>query len=204
MRSPSGKRDPLFARVRTGLRVLAGALSVARAVLARRAQPSIDEATWTGRAADPRYSVFEMLHQTEQSPDPANRLTLTDEVDDLGRSGLLLTWRWSIEDQQRITRSRDLFAQALRDRGIGTVVNTDWDDGRPRLLGGTHHHLGTTRMSADPTDGVVDRDCRVHETENLYVASGSVFPSAGFVNPTLTVCALALRLGHHLAGSGSD
>jgi choline dehydrogenase-like flavoprotein len=118
----------------------------------------------------------------------------------LDRSTLRLSWRWAIEEQQRIGRSRDLFARAFRDVGIGEVVNTDWDAGRPRLLGGTHHHLGTTRMSADPAQGVVDPHCRVHGMENLFVASGSVFPSAGFVNPTLTVVALALRLGSQLAG----
>ncbi len=198
LRSPSGRREPLARKALDGLTVLAGAPSVARAVLAGRHQPSIDRADWAGGAANPRYSVFEVLHQTEQSPDPDNRLTLGQTTDALGRSELLLTWRWSLADQRRIGRSRDLFAQAFAERGIGRMINTDWDDGRPRLLGGTHHHLGTTRMSAEPDAGVVDPDCRVHHWENVHVVSGSVFPSAGFVNPTLTVVALALRLGRHL------
>jgi choline dehydrogenase-like flavoprotein len=33
----------------------------------------------------------------------------------------------------------------------------------------------------------------------LYVLSTSVFPSASSANPTLTLAALALRLGDHLA-----
>jgi choline dehydrogenase-like flavoprotein len=49
-------------------------------------------------------------------------------------------------------------------------------------------------MSADPGDGVVDSDCRVHGTDNLFVAGGSVMPTAGFANPTLTIVALAVRL----------
>jgi choline dehydrogenase-like flavoprotein len=60
------------------------------------------------------------------------------------------------------------------------------------------HHMGTTRMSADPKKGVVDADCRVHGLKNLYVASSSVFPTAGFANPTLTILAIALRLADHL------
>ena len=53
-------------------------------------------------------------------------------------------------------------------------------------------------MSDDPTRGVVDRDCRVHGFDNLYVAGSAVYPTTGYVNPTLTVVALALRLADHL------
>ena len=60
------------------------------------------------------------------------------------------------------------------------------------------HHLGTTRMSSGPASGVVDADCRIHGVRNVYVASGSVFPTSGFANPTLTIVALALRLADHL------
>jgi choline dehydrogenase-like flavoprotein len=199
LRSPSGRRDPWTVKARNGLRLLVGAPSVARAVLTAHRQPTIDRADWSDTASGSRYSVFELLHQTEQAPDPSNRLTLADERDELDRSTLRLSWRWAVEEQDRIGRSRDLFARAFHQGGIGEVVNTDWDDGRPRLLGGTHHHLGTTRMSVDPMQGVVDPQCRVHGMENLFVASGSVFPSAGFVNPTLTVVALGLRLGAQLA-----
>ena len=53
-------------------------------------------------------------------------------------------------------------------------------------------------MSASPSEGVVDADCRVHETDNLFVAGSSVFPTGGYANPTLTIIALAMRLGDHL------
>jgi choline dehydrogenase-like flavoprotein len=53
-------------------------------------------------------------------------------------------------------------------------------------------------MSASPASGVVDRDCRVHSVHNLYVAGGSVFPTSGHANPTLTLVALAARLADHL------
>jgi choline dehydrogenase-like flavoprotein len=53
-------------------------------------------------------------------------------------------------------------------------------------------------MSIDPKHGVVDRHCRVHGIQNLFVAGSSVFPTAGHANPTLTIVALALRLAEHL------
>ncbi len=53
--------------------------------------------------------------------------------------------------------------------------------------------MGTCRMSDDPDKGVVDRNCRVHGVSNLYVVGGSVFPTSGALQPSLTIAALALR-----------
>ena len=78
--------------------------------------------------------------------------------------------------------------------------------GRVKHLGSiptAFHWLGTTRMSTSPADGCVDSTLRYHDLENLYVLSTSVFPSASSANPTLTLAALALRLGDHLAPAGS-
>jgi choline dehydrogenase-like flavoprotein len=58
--------------------------------------------------------------------------------------------------------------------------------------------MGTTRMAADPDQGIVDPSCRLHTVDNLYIASSSVFPSVGYSNPTLTIIALAVRLAEHL------
>lgn len=61
------------------------------------------------------------------------------------------------------------------------------------------HPAGGCRMSRQPAEGVVDSDCRVFGTDNLYVAGASVFPTSGAGNPTLTIVALSLRLGDHIA-----
>jgi glucose dehydrogenase len=63
---------------------------------------------------------------------------------------------------------------------------------------GSHHWLGATRMGDSPPDSCVDRNLRYHGLENLYVLSASTFPSSSSANPTLTLSALALRLGAHL------
>ena len=52
---------------------------------------------------------------------------------------------------------------------------------------------------ADPADGVVDADLQVHGVAGLHVVGGSVFPTAGYANPTLTIVALALRLADRLS-----
>jgi choline dehydrogenase-like flavoprotein len=56
-------------------------------------------------------------------------------------------------------------------------------------------------MASAPRQGVVDEQCRVHGVDNLYIAGSSVFPTSGIANPTLTLLALAFRLGDHLAGA---
>jgi len=98
-------------------------------------------------------------------------------------------------------RSLDLIASELAPSGIARLR---YDSGRLEedlmrfgAYGG--HHIGTTRMGTDPRTSVVDASCRVHSVNNLYVAGSSVFPTSSQANPTLTLMALSLRLGKHLA-----
>ena len=86
------------------------------------------------------------------------------------------------------------------------AARLDWDDDgleaallRDGAYGG--HHIGTARMAADPRQGVVDAECRVHGVENLWIAGSAVFPTSGQANPTLTIVALALRLAERLGGT---
>ena len=76
--------------------------------------------------------------------------------------------------------------------------------GAPRLHSGklmAFHPLGTARAHAKPGHGVVDQDLRVHGADNVWVADGSVVPSALGVNPQITIMALATRLAFHLKGA---
>ncbi len=55
------------------------------------------------------------------------------------------------------------------------------------------HTLGTCRMGTNPETSVVNPDCRVHSSPNLYICDNSIFPSSLAVNPALTQIALSLR-----------
>ena len=85
---------------------------------------------------------------------------------------------------------------------LGRIKIEEWllagEDVWPNWIWSGCHHMGTTRMSDDPGSGVVDRDCRVHGVTNLYVAGSSVFPTGGYVTPTFTIVALALRMADHI------
>lgn len=96
---------------------------------------------------------------------------------------------------------------ALRMQGIQAQVQKIFETmdtqllGKPSISWRADHAACTVRMSHDPEDGVTDPDLRVHGVDNLYACSNGVFPSLGAVNPTLTLTALALRLGDHLSGA---
>jgi choline dehydrogenase-like flavoprotein len=65
-------------------------------------------------------------------------------------------------------------------------------------VAGCAHQAGTIRFGDDPASSALNRDCRAHELDNLYVVDTSFFPSIGAVNPALTAMANALRVGDHV------
>ena len=137
----------------------------------------------------------------ESSPNPDSRVTLGDRRDEFGRPAPVLDWRINELDRQSLVAAHRRLDEAMRAADLGRVemdfdLEFDWVD---RLQHG-NHHMGTTRMHADPAQGVVDADGRIHGVDNLFVAGSSVFPTAGSANPTLTIVALALRLADHLRG----
>jgi choline dehydrogenase-like flavoprotein len=63
---------------------------------------------------------------------------------------------------------------------------------------GDYHVLGTCRMGNDPASSVVDQYCRSHDIPNLFICDGSIFPTVGAVNPSLTIEAIAMRTAEHI------
>jgi choline dehydrogenase-like flavoprotein len=155
-----------------------------------------EEPHWAHLAADGSLRAFQIFAVAEQLPNPDNRIELTDRTNQIGAHRPRITWRWSNEDIRYAERAADDLRHALASYGIGRVLSRK---GRASMLKvSSHHAAGTTRMSASPTEGVVDRDLRAHDHPNLYVAGSSVFNASGFANPTLTDVALGIRLGRHL------
>ncbi|MEP7067046.1 MAG: GMC oxidoreductase [Gemmatimonadota bacterium] len=148
---------------------------------------------WSGtRRAGRVFDGFTVLLNVEQTPHRDNRVTLSARADALGVPLPALHWSWRADDHARLERVRAHVAEGLRQ--VGTVSI----DAGARPDPNAHHHAGTTRMHEDPARGVTDRHGRVHATENIYVAGASLFPSAGFANPMLTIVALSVRLARHL------
>lgn len=140
----------------------------------------------------------------EQAPEQSSRIELSKEKTD--RFGVPLTeLHWQKSDLDRVTLAKSCwqFAQFCMARGYGRFKLQEW-----LLTGGEYpendelagfHHMGGTRMSASAAFGVVDGNCKVFGSENLYMAGSSVFTTSGHNNPTLPIVQLAVRLGEHLS-----
>lgn len=139
---------------------------------------------------------FVNVYFCEQPPIPSSRVELSDRRDRFGQPLLKLHWDLDSAFVESVLRMQDLVGREIERSGFGRL---EPGQAQPAFTDASHH-MGTTRMSASPRDGVVDTDCRVHGIRNLYVAGSSVFPCAGHANPTLTIVALAERLAAHIAG----
>lgn len=121
---------------------------------------------------------------SEYMPQERNRVTLSDVKDQYGLPVARITYSWCDNDKALNWHALKFLREALSAAGGREV----WDQGDD-----TCHLNGTARMGADPRSSVVDADCRSWDIPNLWICDGSVFPTVGGVNPSLTIQAIALR-----------
>jgi len=149
---------------------------------------------------------YGLSYHSEQAPSWPSRVRLSPDSDRTGVRRLEIDLRFSQGDADSVVRCHDLLADWLARSGIGRLEFRDPAEGRHAsvLAQASHgtHQIGTARMAASRQNGVVDRDLRVFDADNLYVASSAVLPTSGQANPTLTVMALAMRLAAKLAAGG--
>ena len=150
----------------------------------------------SGRFGDPDVLVLEGA--AELAPDPESRVTLGSKRDALGLPVPRLRWGVSERDLASLARTTRLVGERIEALGVGLLVPMIEDRSSPQTATQANHQIGVTRMHRDPSHGVVDENCRVHSVGNLYVAGSSIFPTAGYTTPTLTIAALSIRLADHL------
>jgi choline dehydrogenase-like flavoprotein len=147
------------------------------------------------------HTMFSVLNHMEQIPKQESRLDLSERKDRFGVNELRIDWRIDSLEKASLCRLHELVQARVAAQCGGRLEShldplaDDWP-----VAQDSAHHLGTTRMHADPRRGVVDPHCRVHSVRNLFIAGNSIFPTSGHANPTLTVVALAIRLADHLKG----
>ncbi|ESX46802.1 GMC family oxidoreductase [Mesorhizobium sp. M0924] len=130
-----------------------------------------------------------------------NRVTVAKEANGkvkYNRVGIPMTQVEYTKDPDFDQRMKDVEAQ------VGEILKAmdAPPTGTKSLSWRADHAASVCRMSSREQDGVVDADLRVHGIDNLYVISNAVFPNIGAINPTLTLTALAIRLGDHLNAGG--
>ena len=178
----------------------AAARTVAMRTLRRGAGFDERHGGWSTSSSMGSAPVIELVGVFEMAPRAANRITLTAERDGLGARRPHADLDLDPADIRRMRLAADLIVSELAEARLGTFVPwVDLEEAARPTFPGLHHPMGTTRMDDDPRQGVVDRNLRVHELDNLFVAGSSVFPNGlGFANPTLTLVALSMRLADHL------
>ena len=137
-----------------------------------------------------RASMEEYNHQVglkivgECLPQERNRVTLAQEKDQYGLPIPRVTYSYCDNDQRLIRHALQFLHRAM-DTLDARDIWEETDD--------TCHLNGTARMGDDPRASVVDADCRSWDIPNLWICDGSVFPTVGGVNPSLTIQAIACR-----------
>ena len=126
----------------------------------------------------------------ETLPQERNRVTLADETDQYGLPIARVTFSLCDNDKALIKHSIAFMTKAMEAAG-GRDIWAETDD--------TCHLNGTARMGSTRAGSVVDADCRSWDIPNLWVCDGSVFPTVGGVNPSLTIQAIACRTGDRIA-----
>ncbi len=130
-----------------------------------------------------------MIGMCEAMPDADNRVELTDTTNAWGVRGARLVHHFSDDAKRLYAAMRDEGQRIFKVGGATDVWTTPMNSA---------HLMGGTAMGRDASNSVTDDLGRVHGIDNLYIAGPGLFPTAGAVNPTFTVHALALRTSDHL------
>lgn len=137
-----------------------------------------------------------MLMNGEELPRPDNRVTLSATVKDAAGSAVAQV---HVDEHPQTLPMRQHFEKQSAAL-YAAIGGRDIRHGQPPSA---THNMGTARMSASASNGVVNASGQAHEVCNLFVADGSVFPTSTAENPTLTIVAWAMRLANHILQRGN-
>lgn len=119
---------------------------------------------------------------------PSNVVTQSKKENIFGLPQAHLNFQFNLTP--RIHDTWEIFREEFSRTGLGRLGKLQ---STPAATGGGHY-LCSTRMGDSTDDSVVDKNCKVHETDNLYIAGSSIFSAGGAINPTYSIVAFAIRL----------
>jgi choline dehydrogenase-like flavoprotein len=129
---------------------------------------------------------------TEDDPNPDNRIVLDPAEPD----GASFSYTITDDLRRRADELRLAFSHGVRPwRMLRISSELEMNYGHP---------CGTCRFGDDRASSVLDRDCRTHDLENLFVVDASFMPRSGAMNPSLTIAANALRVAPRIAAQASN
>jgi choline dehydrogenase-like flavoprotein len=121
-----------------------------------------------------------------------NRVELAEETDRYGLKIPRIIFSYSDNDRRMQKHAIKFLGEMLEAAGGRDVWSSE----------DTSHLMGTCRMGSDPAASVVDADGRSWDIPNLWICDGSLFPTSAGVNPSLTIQALACRIGDRITTMG--
>lgn len=128
----------------------------------------------------------------EQQSRDENRVELAEETDALGLRIPRVTYTLSDNDRRLAAHALDFMSRMLDAAGARNLYST----------GGDAHLMGGCRMGTDPRDSVTDETGRTWDIPNLWICDGSLMPTGGGVNPSLTIMANAARIADRIRDLG--
>ena len=136
-----------------------------------------------------KHSLTECMFVTEQRPSSLSKVFLTEKKNEFGNLKTEVNWQLSQDDINEVMNLKKFIDQNIMidNRGSSTyqASSNQWKN----RLASAAHHLGTLRMSKDANTGCVDRNLKLHGFQDIFVCDGSVFPTSGNANPTMTCMA---------------
>ena len=146
---------------------------------------------------DAYYKYADLFFVTEQIPNRNSTVSLSDEKDQFGYPIAKINWYLTKADLDSIAAFNELVLKALSSNTSLISFQKNKEQFNESLTSAAHH-MGTARMGTDERSSIVDRNLKVWGLDNLYICDASVFPTSGNSNPSLTICALAIRLADML------
>ena len=168
-----------------------------------RTSPWITKAIWwrliKKRLVFPKNAKLETHIIMEQLSTLTNEISLSESKKDFfGQPLAEIAWSISEADSNNILKAGSLLknfwdSTSLRKIGNFNMKSNDKIFSEIKKGDGIHHPSGSTRMSKNSKEGVVDKDLKLFSLKNTKILSTSVFPTGSGGNPTMTLFMLALR-----------
>ena len=137
-----------------------------------------------------------VFSRSEQEPKTDSYIKLINDENKVGLRKLEINFKISNYSKTSLYDSSKFFSEEIYKNKLGLMKVNEKMTFNPLFGGG--HTMGTTKMGESIKDSVVDKNCKVHNINNLYISGSSNFSTGGAANPTLTIVALAFRLGDYL------
>lgn len=127
----------------------------------------------------------------EDPPQLDNRITLhPTQKDQFGLPVPVVTYNLHPNSRALLDYSEKKSKELYESLGATEVFNIE-------SFGATHN-MGTARIGDDPAISVCNEWGQTHDVDNLFISDGSLFPTSGCANPTLTIISLMLRQADYL------